>query len=107
MAARAAHDLGRDDVIVATMDDSANTVEQIRKLPTMHAAVAFASLAREINNPMFTLLDKIFKGEKVASNQLIEFPARLVTKENLPPKGYYFNPCGYKGGPDVYQATKK
>ena len=101
MAARAAHDLGRDDVIVATNDDSANTYAQIAKLPTMWGAVAFASMAKEINAPIFALLDKVFKGQQVPSNQLIQFPARLITKENLPPKGYYFNPCGgYKGPPD-------
>lgn len=99
-AARAAHDIGRDDVIVATVDDSPNTIAQIAKLPTLHGASGFACMSKDINAQAFALLDKIFKGGQMPSQKLYPFPPRLVSKENLPPKGYFVNPCGYKGAPD-------
>jgi len=104
-AARAAHDLGRDDVIVATLDDSPNTYSEIAKLPTMWAASGFACIGKDVNAQTFALLDKIFKGEQVPTQKNYLFPPRLVTKENLPPKGYFVNPCGvnpcgYKGPAD-------
>jgi ABC-type sugar transport system substrate-binding protein len=99
-AARAAHDIGRDDVVVATVDDSPNTMAQIAKLPTLHGASGFACTSKEINTQAFAVFDKIFKGEQVPSQKLYPFAPRLVTKENLPPKGYFVNPCGYKGAPD-------
>ena len=104
-AARAAHELGRDDVIVATLDDSPNTYAEIANLPTMWAASGLSCLGKDINFQTFALFDKIFKGEQVPSQKMILFPPRLVTKENLPPKGYFLNPCGvnpcgYKGRPD-------
>ena len=104
-AARAAHELGRDDVVVATLDDSPNTYAQIANLPTMWAASGLSCIVKDVNAQTFALLDKIFKGEQVPSQNMILFPPRLVTKENLPPKGYFLNPCGvnpcgYKGRPD-------
>jgi ABC-type sugar transport system substrate-binding protein len=99
-AARAAHDIGRDDVVVTTVDDSPNTYTQIAKLPTLHAASGFACMSKEINAQTFALLDKIFKGQQVPSQKVYAFPPRLVSKENLPPKGYFVNPCGYTGAPD-------
>jgi len=99
-AARAAHDIGRDDVVAGTVDDSPNTYTQIAKLPTLYAASGFACMSKEINAQAFALLDKIFKGEQMPSQKVYPFPPRLVTKENLPPKGYFVNPSGYKGPPD-------
>jgi ABC-type sugar transport system substrate-binding protein len=99
-AARAAHDLGRDDVVVGTVDDDRNTMDQIAKLPTMWAASGLACMSKEINVTLFELFDKIFKGQQVESQKGITFWPRLVTKENLPPKGYYVSGCGYKGPPD-------
>ena len=98
MAARAAHDIGRDDVVVATVDDSPNTYTQIAKLSYNLGAVAFASMSKEINAQIFALLDKIFKGQQVPSNQrFTNFLRDWSAKENLPPKGYFVNPCGIQG----------
>ncbi len=99
-AARAAHDLGRDDVLVATIDDSSASLAAMAKFPTMWAASGFACMFKEINAATFELLDKIFKGEQVQSQKVVPFSPILVTKDNLPPKGYYVNACGYKGPPD-------
>ena len=99
-AARAAHELGRDDVIVGTVDDSPNTYTQLAKLPTLHAAAGFESSSKEIDAQLFALMDKIFKGGQVPSQVASLFWPRLVTKTTLPPKGYFVNACGYKGHPD-------
>ena len=103
-AARAAHDLGRDDVIVATVDDGSNVYVQMRKLPTMQAASGFACMSKEINAEVFDIFDKVFKGEQVQSQMIVPFWPRLVTKANLPPKGYYIRACGgYSGPPDFVE----
>lgn len=100
-AARAAHDLGRDDIVVVTCDDSPNTYSEIRKLPTFHATTGYANQSKDLNEQVFAILEKVFKGEPVESQRFYPFIARLVTKDNLPPKGYFINPCGsYKGRPD-------
>jgi len=99
-AARAAHEMGRDDVLVATIDDTSSSLTAIEKLPTMWATSGYVCQSKEISARIFELLDKIFKGEPVQSQQVISFSPILVTKDNLPPKGYYVNPCGYKGPPD-------
>jgi len=99
-AARAAHELGRDDLLVSTVDDTSSSLAAIANLPTMWGASGFACMFKEINAATFELLDKIFKGEQVQSQKVIPFSPILVTKDNLPPKGYYVNQCGYKGPPD-------
>ena len=96
-AARAAHDLGRDDVMVATTDDSPNTYNEMRKLPTLQATAGVVGQAKAINDEIFDILEKVFKGDALQSQKFYPFLARLVTKENLPPKGYFYNPQGYKG----------
>ncbi len=100
-AARAAHELGRDDVLVATIDDTSSSLTAIAKLPTMWAAAGYVCQSKEISAKIFELLDKIFKGEQVQSQKIIPFSPILVTKDNLPPKGYYIRADGiYKGPPD-------
>jgi len=99
-AARAAHDLGRDDVLVATIDDSSAVLAQMGKIPTMWGASGFACMYKELDTATFKILDTVFKGEQVRSQQAVAFSPILVTKDNLPPKGYYVNQCGYKGSPD-------
>ncbi len=99
-AARAAHELGRDDLIVSTIDDTSASLAAMAKLPTLWAASGYAGMSKEISARIFELLDKIFKGEQVQSQKVIPFSPILVTKDNLPPKGYYVNQCGYKGPPD-------
>lgn len=99
-AARAARDMGRDDIIVATMDDSPNTYTELARLPALQAISGFACMSKDMNNQIFSLLEKIFKGEPIPSQKAYPYPPRLVTKENMPPKGYFANPCGYNGPPD-------
>lgn len=102
-AARAAHELGRDDVVVVTVDDSPNTYNEIRNLPTMWAGTGFTGQLKEMNDQIFTIFEKVFKGDSVPSQQFYPFLARMVTKENLPPKGYFMNPLGYKGRKPDFQ----
>ena len=61
-------------------------------------------MSKEINADVFALFDKIFKGEQVESQTIVPFWPRLVTKANLPPKGYYIRACGgYSGPPDFVE----
>jgi len=99
-AARAAHDIGRDDFMVVGLDDTPNTYNMMRTLPTYVGTAGFCSLLKEINGKIFDIFDKIFKGEPIETQKYYGYVSRLVTKENLPPKGYFINPCGYKGRPD-------
>jgi ABC-type sugar transport system substrate-binding protein len=99
-AARAAHEMGRDDVLIATIDDTSASLAAMAKLPNMWAASGWACMTKDISAKIFELLDKVFKGEAVQSQKIIPFSPILVTKDNLPPKGYYVNTCGYKGPPD-------
>jgi ABC-type sugar transport system substrate-binding protein len=99
-AARAAHEIGRDDFMAVGIDDSPNTYTMIRTLPTLIGTVGFCSLLKDINGQIFGIFDKIFKGQSVETQKYYGYVSRLVNKENLPPKGYFINPCGYKGRPD-------
>ena len=102
-AARAAMDTGRKDVIVVTVDDSPNTYTEFQKLPTLHATAATLGLATKIVDDMFGIFDKAFAGQPVQTRQFYGVPPYLVTRENLPPKGYFFSFCGYKGRPPDFQ----
>jgi ABC-type sugar transport system substrate-binding protein len=102
-AARAAMDVGRKDIVVVTVDDSPNTYSEFRNLPTLHASAATLGLAKKIVDDMFSIFDKVFAGQPVPTRQFYGVPPYLVTRENLPPKGYYFSFCGYKGRPPDFQ----
>ena len=100
-AARAAHDLGRDDFIVVTMDDSPNTYSEFRKYPSLQATAGSGGQVKDIDKGVFVLLDKAFKGGPMEMQQFIGNVPNLITKENLPPKGYYYLPgARYEGPPD-------
>lgn len=99
-AARAAHEIGRNNFMAVGIDDSPNTYNMIRRLPTLIGTVGFCSHLKEINGQIFDIFDKIFKGQPTETQKQYGYVPRLVTKDNLPPKGYFINPCGYKGRPD-------
>jgi ABC-type sugar transport system substrate-binding protein len=102
--ARAAKDIGRDDFKVVAVDDSPNTYTQLRKLPTFIGTAGMVCRGKEINGKIFEIFDKVFKGEPVETQEFYGVEPWLITKENLPPKGYFFNPCGYEGRPPDFPA---
>lgn len=102
-AARAAMDTGRKDIVVVTVDDSPNTYSEFQKLPTLHASAATLGLAKKIVDDMFGIFDKVFAGKPVPTREFYGVPPYLVSRENLPPKGYYFSFCGYKNRPPDFQ----
>jgi len=102
-AARAAVDAGRKDVIVVTMDDSPNTYNEFRTWPTLHATAAVLGLAGKIDEDMYSVFDKVFAGKPVETQQFFGYPPYLVTRDNLPPKGYFFSFSGYEGRPPDFK----
>ncbi len=101
-AAEACADLGRADIVVVTCEDSPRTYEMIRSLPTLHATSGGNKLFLDSSvKRLFALLEEIFAGKPMEDQQLIEAVPYLVTKENLPPKGYFYNAArNYSGQPD-------
>ena len=100
-AARAAHEIGRDDVIVATIDDSPRTLAAMRKYPTLKATAALLGNMPRIVELIYDEFDKVFKGEKVKTEQVRFCSYYLVTPENMPPIGYFYRADGkYSGAPD-------
>lgn len=102
-AARAAHEVGRDDVIVVTIDDSPRTIAEMRKLPTLHATAALLGNMPLIIEQMFNKLEAVFKGKSENTEQIRFCPYYLVTKENMPPVGYYYRMNGKYSGPPDYK----
>jgi ABC-type sugar transport system substrate-binding protein len=101
--ARAAHDLKRDDLIVVTMDDSPNTYTEFRKLPALRASAGSGGQVKDIDRGVFALLDQVFKGGPIEMQQFRGNLPNLITKENLPPKGYFYHPGGYEGRPPDFE----
>jgi ABC-type sugar transport system substrate-binding protein len=102
-SARAAMDMGRKDIVVVTCNDTPNTYKELRELPTLHATSGAIWEIQEWTGRLFRNLDKIFAG-KPFQDEEVWFPMpNLVTKDNLPPPGYYYNPCGYKGRPPDFK----
>lgn len=100
-AARAAHDLKRDDIIVVTSDDSPNTYTAMRELPTLWGTSATLGYTPLWTGQVFEYFDKVFAGKALSMGQTNGEQPYLVTKDNLPPKGYFFKYSGvYKGKPD-------
>ena len=100
-AARAAHEIGRDDVIVATIDDSPRTLATMRKLPTLKATASLLGNMPRIVEMIYEEFDKVFKGNKVETEQVRFCSYYFVTKENMPPVGYFYRTDGeYSGEPD-------
>jgi len=102
-SARAAMDMGRKEVVVVTSDDSPNTYKELRDLPTFYATAGTIGLAPEWTGRLFRNLDKIFAGKPFEDQEVWFSVPYLVTKDTLPPKGYFFSPCGYKGRPPDFK----
>jgi ABC-type sugar transport system substrate-binding protein len=102
-AARAAIDMGRKDIISVTIDDSPSTYTALRELPNLLATSGTNWDNPEWTARMFRNLDIIFAGKPIEDNEIWFSMPNLVTKKNLPPPGYYFNPCGYKGRPPDFK----
>lgn len=101
-AARAARDSGRKDVIVTTGDDSPRTYEALRTIPNLKAVIGYNGNLDVYIDDLFKIFDKVFAGEAVEMNQYRGIDCYLVTKENLPPRGYFYSTCGYEGRPKDY-----
>lgn len=101
-AARAAGDAGRKDVVVVTADDSPRAYTALRTLPNLKGVVGYNGTAHVFIDDMFELFEKVFAGEPVETHQYRGLDCYLVTKENIPPEGYFYSPCGYKGRPKDY-----
>ena len=95
--ARAAKDLGRKDFKVVAVDDSPNTYTQLRNLPAFIGTACMSCRGKEINGTIFETFDKVFKGDSVETQKSYVVAPYLITKDNLPPKGYFFSPDGYEG----------
>jgi ABC-type sugar transport system substrate-binding protein len=93
-AARAAHDRGRDDVVVVMSDDSAHVYKEMPRLPALQAVVAMSIHEEPLNELAFGLLDKVFKGESVPSQKWYPTLGSLMTRDKLPPPGYVYDACG-------------
>jgi len=103
-AARAAAERGRKDILVATVDDSPRTYTEMRNLPTLHMTVSLVGKMPLIVDKMYKKLDDIFAGKPFKVQQFL-FPCYIVTKDTLPPKGYYFREDGNYSGPKDFEAN--
>ncbi len=104
-AARAAMEMNRKDIVVVTCDDAPNTYTAIREIPTLYATSGANWDAQEWTGRLFRNFDKIFAGKPFQDGEVWFSMPNLVTKENVPPPGYYYNPCGYKGRPPDFKAA--
>ncbi len=103
-AARAAHDRGRDDIILVMSDDSAHVYREMPKLPGLQAVAAMSFHEKLLNEMIFDLFDKVFKGESVTSQRWYPTLGSLMTRDKLPPPGYVYDSCGgYKSREPDFQ----
>jgi ABC-type sugar transport system substrate-binding protein len=102
-AAQACVDMGRLDIVNVTIDDSPKTYEAIRTLPTLYGTSGVNGLSNDVAAKIFNQFENIFAGNPWQDQQWHGIMPYLVTKENLPPKGYFLNPCGYKGRPQEFK----
>jgi ABC-type sugar transport system substrate-binding protein len=94
-AARACDEAGRNDVLVTWTDDYPNTYDEMRRLPAMAAAAGFCYLHNNITNMMFGLLENIFAGKPVESEKVYMVGSYFFTRDDLPPRGYFYSYQGY------------
>jgi ABC-type sugar transport system substrate-binding protein len=99
-AAKACVDAGRTDIINLTIDDSPRTYEEIRNSPTLYGTAGVNGRADAVAGQMFELFENVFAGKSWQDQQYVGITPYLVTKDNIPPKGYFYNPRGYEGSPD-------
>jgi ribose transport system substrate-binding protein len=83
---------GRDDIFVVGIDGNLWTFDQIRK-PNSRFAATVAIQWEDAAHIFVDNVKKIFAGRSVPENQFY-IPAYLVTRENCPPKGKFYNPEG-------------
>jgi ABC-type sugar transport system substrate-binding protein len=102
-AARAAIDMGRKDIIVVTNDCSHNTYKALRELPTLLAAADAQYDMANWTSQLFKNLDIIFAGKPMKEQAVWFSTPVLITKDNLPPPGYLYSTCGYKGRAPDYK----
>jgi ABC-type sugar transport system substrate-binding protein len=103
MAAKAAQDMKRPDIVSVTIDDSPSTYSDIRNLPNLAGTSGTNWDNKEWTGRLFRNFDKIFAGQPFQDGEIWFSMPNLVTKDNLPPPGYYYNPCGYKGHPPDFK----
>lgn len=101
--ARAAMDTGRKEIMVVTLDDSPNTYSEFRNWPTLYATAGTIGLLDKINGDIFKCFDKVFAGAPVETQKVYGYVPYIVARDDLPPKGYFFNYCGYKGRPPDFE----
>lgn len=82
----------RNDIFVVGIDGNLWTFDQIRKQDSCFAATV-AIQWEQAANIFVEQMKQVFAGNKVQQNQFY-LPCYLVTKENCPPKGKYFDPSG-------------
>ena len=97
-AARAVGDRGRTDIIVGGVDDSPRTYTELRKLAALQMEVGLIGDFDIMIKKMFEELDNIFAGKEFKVQQFL-FPSYIVTKDTLPPEGYFFKKSGNYSGP--------
>jgi len=102
-AAKACKDAGRMDIVNVTIDDSPRTYEEIRTLPTLYGTSGVNGWSDDVAEKMFKLFENIFAGNPWQDQQFFGITPYLVTKENLPPKGYFLSYCGYEGRPPDFE----
>jgi len=83
---------GRKDIFVVGIDGNLWTFDEIRKPDSLFAATV-AIQWEEAAHIFVDQMERYFAGEKITKSQFY-IPCYLVTKENCPPKGYYYNPQG-------------
>ena len=88
--AQAIEAAGRNEIFVVGIDGNLWTFDEIRKPGSVFAATV-AIQWEEAAHIFVDQMKKQFAGEKITQSQFY-IPSYLVTKENCPPKGKYYNP---------------
>jgi ABC-type sugar transport system substrate-binding protein len=96
-AARVALDMKRNDITVVTSDGNPNTLEVLRTNPRLYAISDAQYAVKNWTEQLFKNFDTIFAGKPFEDEAVWFATPILITKDNVPPPGYWPNPCGYKG----------
>jgi len=88
--AQAIEAAGRKEIFVVGIDGNLWTFDEIRKPGSVFAATV-AIQWEEAGRIFVEQMKKHFAGNKITTSQFY-IPSYLVTKENCPPKGKYYNP---------------
>jgi len=101
--ARAALELGRKDIVVMTIDASQGFYQEMRNLPNLLGSSDGNYDTPNWSRKLFENFDIIFAGKPFEDQEIWFSVPVLITKDNLPPPGYYYNPSGYKGRPQDFK----